>query len=640
MRRLITLVSAVSLFTLCGNAAWHWYGVNGVGDFEVPTNWGEGTVPGEGDFLVVKNYSAADWEVRFNSNITNLKAELASSTVEYDTLFKLNGYTWKFTEDIHIIDGNGGTLIFTNGVIETPAFTFNAREHISSSVTIVSSKTNLVLELKDVDCETATAGFASTRATFEGGSLTVTNTMSIGYPAYGVGTVILDQGVQCNASNIFMVGESIGATGELINIDGQFEQRGADGTFFVGKYGYGSMVIQGGSTYIDQTPSFGNSSTGVGMLTVSGGLNTFGKVGGKLLVAGEYGKGMVWAEGGINYANGLSFGHSAGGYGEMTLTNGVWNILSYSWIGYFGTGVIHQTGGTLNSGGTFCIGRGNGVGIVTVAGGTLTVNGELRLGGNAGSIGQLTLTGDGVLKTGWIGEYNAGANSEFVCDGGTLQAGTSGRFIRSVDDLWLTANGMVLDTLGLNVSIESALQDAAGEAGSFTKQGLGTVTLAADRTATGPVSVLQGTLVSSNNLAVTAAGTLSKIDGTLTLTTDKRLVMSSGAAIAGVGTVSRVTLQDNSLFARDKSDGATTPLLISDGIADDHLTIALTGYTLNDLKTALPLISSPTAFVDLAKVTVTLDGESQPFLTVKYDEVGGQQVLSVKYSAGTVIVIM
>lgn len=277
---------------------------------------------------------------------------------------------------------------------------------------------------------------------------------------------------------------------------------------------------------------------------------------------------------------------------------------------------------------------------MTVSGGNLIVSGELRLGGDAGSQGKLTLTGNGILKAGYIRELNSGATSEFVCDGGTLQVSShSGSFIQPLDHLYLTANGMVLDTLGRTASIETELENASAEAGSFTKTGVGTVVLAAGRSATGPVSVLQGTMVASNDVAVTAADTVSRIDGTLSLTTDKRLVIGDSAAVGGVGSVLRLTLQDNAGIARDKAEGATTPLAVGDGIANNRVTVALTGYTLEDLKTELPLISAPTAFIDLTKVTVALDGEAKPFLIAKYTEVDGQQVLSVKYSVGTVIIV-
>jgi len=150
--------------------------------------------------------------------------------------------------------------------------------------------------------------------------------------------------------------------------------------------------------------------------------------------------------------------------------------------------------------------------------------------------------------------------------------------------------------------------------------------------------VLGGTLVVSNQVAV-AAGT-SRIDGTLSLTAANRLTVGTGAALAGTGTVARVTLQDNAVFARDKAEGAVAPLNISDCVAEHRLTIALTGYGFSDLKIPVPLIRASSAFIAPSNVTVTLNGQTSQFLSAKFSEAGGQQVLSVSYSYGTLISVL
>jgi hypothetical protein len=149
--------------------------------------------------------------------------------------------------------------------------------------------------------------------------------------------------------------------------------------------------------------------------------------------------------------------------------------------------------------------------------------------------------------------------------------------------------------------------------------------------------VLGGTLVASNGLAV-AAGT-SRIDGTLTLTAANRLTVGAGAGLAGTGAVARVTLQDNAVFARAKADNAVNPITVSDCVADNRLTVALTGYALADLKTPVALMRTPTAFMDKAKIAVTLNGQTSAHLTTKFVEVDGQQVLYAFYSAGTMLMV-
>lgn len=624
---MLLLLSVASL-ALCDQAAGanlHWKGPDGV--FEEMSSWVENNkVPTAEDFIIIKNYSGANWSVSFTKDETSWKSELGTPKTNCETVFKLNGHTWALTYDIHMgeLTSGGGRIAFTNGTLRAPGLSF------------VPSVTNrLLLSMNNVTCEVGTTEYGFTHATFEGGSLRVTNLISVGKPGYRAATVTFDKGAQVCVSNTFVVGDAAGATGELFNVNGPFEYRGSN-SFYIGKAGCGSMTVGGGSTLIQFTPYVGYTNTGVGSLTVAGGSNTFGTVGENKLNVGQYGRGTILGYGGTNTACGLNFGYYPSGFGEMILTNGSWTFSNYSWIGYYGKGVVSMSGGTMYSPSAFCIGRSNGgTGIVTVAGGMLEVANEVRLGGEATSVGRLTLTGSGILKANFISEYKAGASSAIMFDGGTLQARTSGALIRSVDDIRLTANGLVVDTVGYNAVITGVLQNASGEAGSITKKGAGTLTLVGTRTATGSVSALGGTLVMSENVTV-SAGT-SRIDGLLTLAADNRLIVGTDAALAGTGTVARVTLQDNALFARAKADNAVTPLTISDCAASDRLTIALTGYTLGELKTTLPLIRMPTASVDTGKVTVTLNGQPNAFLSAKYVADGGQQVLSVSYAAGTLI---
>jgi autotransporter-associated beta strand protein len=292
------------------------------------------------------------------------------------------------------------------------------------------------------------------------------------------------------------------------------------------------------------------------------------------------------------------------------------------------------------------IGRyGAATGEVTVAGGLVDMGsgGAVWMGRTEGTTikisSRLVLTGTGVLRTKQIFEHTPGLGvaSQIIFDGGTLKASGSGALVYDVDDVRLTTNGMVIDSAGFNVSVATALQDAAGQAGGITKKGAGTLTLAGTRAATGPVSVLGGTLVASNGLAV-AAGT-SRIDGTLTLTAANRLTVGAGAGLAGTGAVARVTLQDNAVFARAKADNAVNPITVSDCVADNRLTVALTGYALADLKTPVALMRTPTAFMDKAKIAVTLNGQTSAHLTTKFVEVDGQQVLYAFYSAGTMLMV-
>ena len=498
----------------------------------------------------------------------------------------------------------------------------------------------VTVAMQNVACTVTDATFAASTVTFEGGSLNVSNSVTIGVTGYGKGTLVLRGGALCQATNIFWIGYAAGATGEIVNVDGQLTQLGGGSTFVIGKEGRGALTICGGTTYIARSPVMGVAASGLGVLNVLEGSNTFGTVVNDCLSAGNSGKGVIMGYGGTNSVRNFSLGDGVGN-GVMTLTNGLWSIAESAWVGRSGRGTLLVGGGEmrfLTGGAVLAIGRYAGAtGLVTVAAGLLDVNGSLWMGGGANALAQLALTSNGVLRTQTIMEKDAAATSQLVFDGGTLQAAASGTLVQALDDVRLTANGLVVDSAGYNVSIVPTLQDAAGESGSVTKKGAGSLTLAGTRAATGPVSVLGGTLVVSNGVTVTA-GT-SRIDGTLALTSDNRLTVGAGATLSGTGTVTRLTLVDGAVFARAKADGAAIPLTVADCVAGGKIAVLLSGYDLAELKKSLPLISVPNVFVDPSKVTVTLNGQTNARLRTKYVNVSGRQVLCVFYFEGTLIAV-
>ena len=480
-----------------------------------------------------------------------------------------------------------------------------------------------------------------------GGTCVITNGFDIAENSGSRGEFAQSGGQFTMVTNYFRVAVNSGSTGEVTLAGGTFSYTGA--ASLIGRAGYGKLTVTGGTNLFGNGFVLGANAGGVGDMTVLGGTNTFSSGTGQRVQVGGYGRGTLLVLGGTNSAGNIAVANDAGSSGAMTVSNGLWTIAEHSWIGNSGNGTLTVTGGELrylNSGPVLAIGRyGVATGEVTVAGGLVDMggNGAVWVGraDQTKNAGRLVLTGTGVLRTRQIFEHTPGPTSasRILFDGGTLKASASGTLVYSIDDVRLTANGMVIDSTGFNVSVATVLQDAAGEAGGITKKGAGTLTLAADRNATGPVSVLGGTLVVSNGVAV-AAGT-SRIDGTLTLSAANRLTVGAGAALAGTGTVARVTLQDNAVFARDKADGAVTPLLVSDDcVAEDHVTVALTGYSLTEVETPVPLLRAPTAFMSPSKVTVLLNGQENAFLKAKFVEVSGQQLLVVTYSTGTLIRVM
>ncbi len=485
-----------------------------------------------------------------------------------------------------------------------------------------------------------------------GGICSVSNGFDLGENAGSRGELKVQGGqfsirdLRPSVINYFRVGVIAGATGEVTLAGGSFSYTGE--ACAMGRSGYGKMGVTGGTNFFGNNFMIGSLIGGIGEMTVLGGTNTFSSASGARLQVGGYGRGSLLCVGGTNSVCNFAVANDAGSSGTMTVSNGLWTVTEHSWVGNSGNGTLTINGGEMRyfkDGAVLSIGRYAGAtGEVTVAGGLvdMLVNGEVWVGrgDQTKSSGRLVLTGTGVLRTKQIFEKiaSSSAASQILFDGGTLKASVSGALVYDVDDVRLTANGMVVDSAGYTVSVVPTLQDAAGQAGGITKKGAGTLTLAGARTATGPVSVLGGTLVVSNDVAV-AAG-VSRVDGTLVLTAAYRLTVGAGAALAGTGTVARVTLQDNAVCARDRADGAFAPLTVGDCVAEDRLTIALTGYSFTELKTPVPLIRSPTAFIAPSKVTVTLNGQPNTFLRAKFVEAGGQQVLTVSYLSGTLISVL
>ena len=560
---------------------WQGVGNTGVGDFDVPSNWNIGQVPGPDALAVFNNHSSLkqNWQVTLGSDVTNKDVSMIAPLLDYETLFVMNQHVWTVKDNMLIWEASGGRVTFTNGTIRVRQCTF--RPGSGSPVT------NLVLTMADVVCEAKDMHVAAATTTVDGGRLWVTNTLTVG--AWDITE---------NTSNLELTGNLQCDVDSYLKIDGAH-----------------------------------NSSA---MLNVSGGSNTFREV-----AVATTGKGAIQGGGGTNRVDVfLYIGRDANGVGEMTLTNGFWTIGRYVYVGSSGVGSLTISGGELFvADRVLAIARyATGRGTLTVSGGLLDLNGgELWVGRPTGSVARFVLTGDGVVKAKSVFERESGAASEVLFDGGTLQAARNdAQLIGALDDVRLTAKGLVVDTDGHAVSTVPELKNAVGEAGAITKKGAGTLTVSGTRSATGPVSVLEGIL--TFNEAVTVQAGVSRIDGTLALPDTTRLTVASGAALAGTGSVARVTLADGAAFARAKADGATTPLEVNDCMASSALTVALSGYTQTDLLASLPLLQVPTAsFTKPGSVSVTLDGTPNAGIKAKYTEVGGNTVLAVRYMTGTLI---
>ncbi|NLG01859.1 MAG: hypothetical protein GX565_17160 [Lentisphaerae bacterium] len=595
------MFALLSLAVLNGRAAvsnilWKtWLVLPTVYDFNTAENWAYADwstayLPGTNDVATFWFWYGAplwdrNWRIRFSESITNNGVIARAPLYGYHATFDLDQKTWSLLNDYTLNSGRGGRIVLTNGVLNV-----GRTLQLDATTDLPEVRTNGIWGAADMEINTSNLTVNGVHAILNGGPNPALNKVAV------------------------------------------------RGQMLIGGTGTGVVSLCGG-TYTNSSPTMwhyiGRDAAAYGRLEVSGGTNLLVPASGGSLVGGRLGRGDIAVSGGLTVFKGaLYLAYFSGSAFDLTVSGGRLDLTQLQ-VGREGQGSFTCTGGEVNMTGQLALGvAANGVGAVTISGGTVKTAADVAMGSAAGAVADLTLSGSGLLQCRRIYKVSndVTAHAGLLFDGGTLQASTSlSNVIDVLDEVCLTTNGLVLDSDGKNVSIRSVLQNQTGQAGSLTKKGAGTLTLAAARTATGPVSVLGGTLVASNALAV--AEGLSTVNGTLTLTAGS-LSIAAGAALAGTGTVSSLELAGNAVVSRAKADGWVTALQADSLSTGGPLTVSLTGYTVGDLEAVLPLIRTPSP-LDVSQVTVTVDGQTLPGVRAVARVDQGQNVLGVKYFSGT-----
>ena len=485
---------------------------------------------------------------------------------------------------------------------------------------------------------------ASGEYTCSGGSLWVANDIRLGCASNAFGKMTINAPSSFLFKDYLMVGYTASSTGELViaggtlswpfatvyvgynaNSVGRLNQTG--GSLSLGAKNMrlaeaagssGTVNLSGGSMTLDSV-FFSNNATGVGRMNQTGGEMVVNK-----MYVGNVGTGEVLVAGGsLAVTNGLSalfIGNGSGAGGRMEISGGT-NVFANVRVGQGGaTGLMRFTGGqtyATNASSVFYTSGSPGTGRVEFAGGTMTTT--FLMGGN-----------------------HAASYCELLFDGGTVRCAESstGDFISSVGaaKATLTALGAVLDTNGKTVAIPMALSNEVGYAGGFTKKGAGSLTLSsANNGFTGRVAVEQGALVVSGGIyltggvaidsgavlnlssatvrdALTAVGTVSRIDGALVLKSGGALTNGVGATLSGSGVVTgKVVFATGSTWTRNKASAGGALTATGGAVFQSGVTANLTGYTEADLAAGIPLVTGTSAgAIQLAAwVPVTLDGASK-----------------------------
>ena len=313
-----------------------------------------------------------------------------------------------------------------------------------------------------------------------------------------------------------------------------------------------------------------NSGSGIGMIAISGGSDTFGTV---LLASTAGGAADMNISGtaNITIGGGGNAGNGGGAHlNDITVDGGTLTVLAqaapagedselYQAIvgGYLtdgqlnvnggtvttpylklgitsgNTGTFTQTGGTVNigtlSGGDDAnLNSGSGTGMINISGGTLVV-GTVLLASTAGGSGDMTISGTANVTIGGGGNTGGGAHlNDLTLDGGTLTildqippAGEDGELNRALVGGYLTSGAFnvyagVASTPYIKLGITS------GMTGTFIQQG-------------GTVSV--GTLCVGNDVTTASGSGIGSVvlsgNGALSIGT-----LQIGSTAGGVGTMS------------------------------------------------------------------------------------------------------
>ena len=188
----------------------------------------------------------------------------------------------------------------------------------------------------------------------------------------------------------------------------------------------------------------------------------------------------------LNVGNELHIGEDGGGANSMTVSAGTVNV--NSWV----TVSRGTTQGTLTISGTGVLNQG-----LTDAGSRL----EITNPGGTGT-GRVNLDGGTLSTNGIVTSGDAASTSIFNFNGGTLKPLAANGGFMGVGRANVRDGGAKIDTNGFDITIGQALlhSDIVGDHatdGGLTKNGAGTLTLTAQNTFNGGVTINQGTVATS-----------------------------------------------------------------------------------------------------------------------------------------------
>ncbi len=382
-----------------------------------------------------------------------------------------------------------------------------------------------------------------------GGFLRGNSVLYMGYAAGSTGTIRVTSGSYANNSSNYIgyngtgslsveggyfgsrtsssfgvsVGDQIGSSGGVTITGGTMDFN--LGTLTVGKYGNGTLLLNGGVIARNFITNVGQESTSSSSIIVTSGTWTTTAV----MQIGLLGSGTALINGGYVSANAATLGTNAGSFGSLTVTSG-------SMIG---------AGGALNVGAS-------GTGIAAINGGYVSYASG-NVGNASGGTGSLTATSGSLRFTGNLGVGVLGTGTMTVNGGGVtsssaaISSGTSGQ-------------GTVLVSGGTWTNSGSMTVGALGSGGTLTVQSGGRVITG--QTVVGTGTSANAAFGGSNSILVTGL--------------NARFEDTDSLVIGSYGSGNTVVVSDGALFMVGDTEGET--LSFSTGTGTDNFLRLDQGY--------------------------------------------------------------
>ena len=547
-------------------------------DFNTPTNWSSGSVPGTADNAIINNGGTVLYTpTTGNFTVNDLRAaDAANSTGTYVQ----TGSTVTMNSWLRLGNSAGavGNYQLTGGTIVV-----KGQMNVGESGTGVFNMSGGFVAASGGPVRTANNAAGRGTMNITGG--TFNSSSEIWSGDFGNGAVNVNTAGTINLSNWLAVGRDNGTGVINIGPGGTFTKvAGTNGNItFAGATSTlnqtgGTLTNLGSETWIGEGPqSFYNMSGGVADLSElqlarnGGTTGTLNMTGGTLNAAEAAGNFRV--------------GNNGTGTGIVNMTAGTINVGTAArgggelWVGQSGAGVMNTSGGTVNVNSWLVVGRAGGTGTLNISG-TAEVNkvagtpnpmtiGTLvgaPAGSTTGTINQTGGTLNVTANESWIGENSVGV---YNLTGGTgnLASTDIGHNGAGVGRLNVGGTG-TLNVGALHVGrTDTAVGSANFSGGSVVA---GSITVGSNGTASGTVNILPGSTVNVGTLLVagggSANGTLNHTGGTLNAAQIGR-GNSFGTAVANL---SNVTLAS--------STGVDNPTFITNFRAGE---LNLTNVTVN-----------------------------------------------------------